>query len=97
MLTHPWVQLDISIGKRFLEFRLSNNKPEQTGEPGGKKGIGLTNVKKRLQLLYPASHSLSITENEMSYDVFLKVALNEAGDKIKYNGVLHSNEAYELA
>jgi len=97
MLTHPWVKLDILIAKRFLEFRLSNNKPEQIGEPGGKKGIGLNNVKKRLQLLYPASHSLSITENEMSYDVFLRVALNETGDKINQNGVLHSNEAYELA
>jgi len=97
MLTHPWVNVEISIDKKYVEFRLSNNKPDQSGKLTGKKGIGLTNVKKRLQLLYPTSHSLAITENEMSYDVYLKVALNETEDKIKQNGILYSEQAYELA
>lgn len=97
MLTHPWVNVEISIEKKYLEFKLSNNKPEQSGKVTGKKGIGLTNVKKRLQLLYPTSHSLAITENEMSYDVYLKVALNEPEDKITENGILFSEQVYELA
>jgi len=97
MLTHPWVRLDIQIEKDFLEFRLSNNKPEHNNELTGKKGIGLNNVKKRLQLLYPETHSLNIIETEMSYDVFMKITLNSQEDKSKEDSVLHIKEAYELA
>ena len=39
--------------------------------------IGLNNVKKRLQLLYPEAHEISITENTSSYEVFLKIRLQE--------------------
>ena len=97
MLTHPWVSLDIQIEKDFLEFKLINNKPEHNSELAGKKGIGLNNVKKRLQLLYPQTHSLNIIETEMSYDVFMKIALNLPEDKSKENSISHKNEAYELA
>ena len=97
MLTHPWVRLDIQIEKDFLEFRLTNNKPEHTNESAGKKGIGLNNVKKRLQLLYPETHSLNIIETEMSYEVFMKIALNLPEDKSKEDSILHRKEAYELA
>jgi len=97
MLTHPWVNLDIIIDKDFLEFKLSNNKPEQNSEPFIKKGIGLNNVKKRLQLIYPANHSLTISETEMSYDVYLRIALHEAGDKKSSEDVFQTNRAYELA
>jgi LytS/YehU family sensor histidine kinase len=97
MLTHPWVRLDIYIEKDFLEFKLTNNKPEYNSEPPGKKGIGLNNVKKRLQLLYPETHSLNIVESEMSYEVFMKIDLHSPGDKIKEDTVINKKEAYELA
>jgi len=97
MLTHPWVNLDINIEAHSLDFKISNNKPPWTNEPALKKGIGLANVKKRLQLLYPGSHSLMITENEMSYDVSMKIALHVPHEN--GNEVLISNEnpVYELA
>jgi len=76
MLTHPWVKLEIKMENNFLELKLSNNKPQNNGDHINKKGIGLNNVKKRLQLIYPQSHSLSIMENDMSYDVDLKIELH---------------------
>ena len=97
MLTHPWVRLDIHIEKDFLEFKLTNNKPEYNIEPTGKRGIGLNNVKKRLQLIYPESHSLNIVESEMSYEVFMKIALHFPGDKSIEDEVLQTKETYELA
>jgi LytS/YehU family sensor histidine kinase len=97
MLTHPWVRLDIHIEKDFLEFKLTNNKPEYNSESPGKKGIGLNNVKKRLQLLYPETHSLNIVESEMSYEVFMKIDLHSPWDKIKEATVINKKEAYELA
>src|SRR5436190_11330333 len=97
MLTHPWVRLDIQIEKDLLEFKLSNNKPENNNESPGKKGIGLNNVKKRLQLLYPETHSLKIVESDMSFEVFMRIALHTSQDKTIEDPVLNRNDAYELA
>ena len=97
MLSHPWVRLEINIEDHFLEFKISNNKPEQTTDTGTKKGIGLYNVKKRLQLIYPGTHFLSIQENEMSFDVTMKIALHVPGENT--NAILEpkEKEQYELA
>jgi len=96
-LTHPWVKIDIYIEDHSLEFKISNNKPERNNETIIKKGIGLNNVKKRLQLLYPGSYSLNITENEMSYDVSMKIALNLTHENGKEVSDLKEKEIYELA
>jgi len=97
MLTHPWVTLDINIEPRSLDFKISNNKPPLTNEPAVKKGIGLANVKKRLRLLYPGSHSLMITENEMSYDVSMKIALHVPHENQNEVVISNENPVYELA
>jgi hypothetical protein len=97
MLAHPWVKLDIHIEKQFLEFRLSNNKPAYVNGSQGKKGIGLANVKKRLQLLYPGAYSLLITENEMSFDVYVKLALHSPAEQYLENNTLHGKQVPELA
>ena len=97
MLTHPWVKLDITIEDHLLDFRISNNKPEQKNDTAPKRGIGLTNVKKRLQLLYPGTHSLFITENEMSYDVTMKIALDVPVESNNEVLNLEEKKIYELA
>ena len=97
MLTHPWVKLDINIESDSLHFKISNNRPGSNDETVFKKGIGLNNVKKRLQLLYPQGYSLIISENEMSYDVAMKITLHTA--HANGNEVFNLNEkaVYELA
>jgi len=97
MLTHPWVNLDIAIDDKSLNFKISNNKPEQRTEPVNKKGIGLNNVKKRLQLLYPGNHSLFITENEMSYDVTMKISLYVNDENQREVLSINESDIYELA
>lgn len=42
-------------------------------------GIGINNVKRRLNLLYPEKHILEITENENLYSVTLTLTLEEDG------------------
>jgi LytS/YehU family sensor histidine kinase len=37
------------------------------------KGIGLQNVKRRLELLYPAKHQLKIENNKNSFSVNLEL------------------------
>jgi two-component system LytT family sensor kinase len=73
MLTHPWVNLDISIEEHVLHFKLSNSKPGWESDNNMANGIGLDNVKKRLNLVYPGQHSLNISESDLSFDVSLKI------------------------
>ncbi len=77
MLAHPWIELRVTIENNMLHFFIMNSKPPEA-EPLLKKGnIGLKNVKKRLQLLYPGSHELSIVSKPESFEVDLKIRLQK--------------------
>jgi len=75
MLAHAWVNVAIKIEDDELFFNLSNGKPVTPEEKSSNKGLGLTNVKKRLAILYPETHSLSISDEMMIYSVSLKIPL----------------------
>jgi len=94
MLTHPWVYLDIVIEGHDLLFNLSNSKPTITGEKTISKGLGLNNVKKRLSILYPGTHSLNITEDALSFNISLKVPLFELIENV--NESIIEKQVYEL-
>jgi LytS/YehU family sensor histidine kinase len=79
MLTHPWVNLDIELQEQTLLFKLSNSKPGSYSENMATQGIGLSNVQKRLALLYPVTHSLKIYEDDMSFNVCLTLRLHKSG------------------
>jgi hypothetical protein len=77
MLENPWVRLYINIDGQHLCFLLSNSRPDQMNLSQHNGHIGLNNVKKRLQLLYPETHELSIVNTSASYEVFMKIRLEE--------------------
>ena len=81
MLEHPWINLRVEIKNTELDFSLSNSKPSSNDDCNQKKGIGLKNVKKRLALLYPQTHSLSIESSPGIFAVKMKVPL--LSDNIK--------------
>ena len=85
MLQHPWIKLQITAIRDQLFFKLSNSKPSLFLANKQNKGIGLINVKKRLQLLYPGKHQLDVTETEDMFTVNMQILLEEkvfAGNKI---------------
>lgn len=94
MLTHPWITLNIVIEDQELAFQLSNSKPITMAENTLTKGLGLSNVRKRLAILYPDTHSLSINEDEMSFGVSLKVPLFKTNENLKEFEM--ERESYEL-
>jgi len=77
MLTHPYVKLNLSIEENNLVFLLANNKPDAITSSARSGAIGLRNVRKRLQLLYPGTHELNIVNEPASFIVFLKLQLQE--------------------
>jgi two-component system, LytTR family, sensor kinase len=50
-------------------FNIENSKGENVEIADSKyKGIGIENVKKRLELIYPGKHSLEISEDEEKFE-----------------------------
>ncbi|MEZ4809338.1 MAG: histidine kinase [Allomuricauda sp.] len=69
--------LDITVEGDFLYFELSNNIPKEKGKssmPTRSGGIGLSNVRKRLELGYkPEDYELLIEEKNNNFNVLLKL------------------------
>ena len=78
MRGQQWIKLSITIKEDHLDFKLSNSKPPDTLGTNSKKGIGLANVQKRLQLLYPEKHFLKIESTDDIYFVQLQINLHKA-------------------
>jgi two-component system LytT family sensor kinase len=77
-LPDKWVKLVLTVDDEELIFQTSNpkNADDAVADFGG--GIGLKNVKKRLDLLYPGSHQLNIHEEENIFTVTLVIKFKQA-------------------
>lgn len=69
-----WINMEIEVLKKELHFKLKNSKPEGAihqvfSEYQG--GIGLKNVKRRLEILYPRRHKLTIHNAPDHFEVYL--------------------------
>ncbi|NNG09482.1 MAG: histidine kinase [Arenibacter sp.] len=70
--------IDIGIkvsSKGRLEFKCKNSFSALGNTEKLTKGLGLQNVRKRLQILYPDAHDLQITQSNGFYVVFLVLQL----------------------
>lgn len=80
MLERPWISLDICLTDSKLKLKLINGKPPYSNKLNSlSSGIGLTNLKKRLDLLYPGKHKLQTSNEEESYTVNMELELNNHG------------------
>jgi hypothetical protein len=70
------VQVEVT-DKGELQFSCINSFLPQTNTQSLTRGIGLENVKKRLQLLYPQKHTLQIDVLENEFRVNLNITLSE--------------------
>lgn len=61
----------------MLYFNCNNTYQEQTNTEHLDKGIGLKNVKKRLELIYANAHNLEIKDNGQTYNVALTLDLSK--------------------
>ena len=68
------IDITVSLKDSSFLFSVINSKPKTLSE-NSRKGLGLENVKKRLQLLYPDTHNLEIIEKETEYQIKLTLDL----------------------
>lgn len=70
-----FVLLSFVVDNNKLRFSCINSKPQQQAHRNDFGGLGLPNIRRRLELLYGNKHELNITENESSYSVRLEIKL----------------------
>ncbi|MFA6246702.1 MAG: histidine kinase [Mucilaginibacter sp.] len=71
-----WVNIDIAVRDNWVKLKVSNNNPTKEASGEGGAGIGLSNVIKRLNLLYPGTHYLKIMDEEDTFLIVLDVELS---------------------
>ena len=75
MLQNPWINLTIEIKDTTLVMKLMNGKSGYNDITSKKHGIGISNARQRLELLYKGKHELQIREEEDVFIVDLKIQL----------------------
>lgn len=76
---NAFVHLEISIHQHLLQFHIKNSIDPDLS-PARKKvtdgGLGLNNVKQRLDMLYPQQHKLTITKESDYFEVQLELNID---------------------
>jgi two-component system, LytTR family, sensor kinase len=70
-----WIKIDLAINESMLNFNVSNSKPKKIKNELVQGGIGIWNVRKRLEILYPNKHNFEIKNTNEIYTVNLKIQL----------------------
>ena len=71
------ILIHLKTEKNYINFSCENLYDKDFSELDNSHGIGLNTVKKRLELLYPGRHSLTITDDGSRYSVNLEITTNE--------------------
>ncbi len=73
---NTFIRLDIKVEKNKLNFTVENNKGViDEVNTGDQNGLGLENVKRQLELLYPGKHELNIKDQQDRFTVALQLSL----------------------
>ncbi len=68
------IEIKLSSDIKNINFEISNTIPSISVTQGGEKeSIGLSNIKKQLELLYPENHLLKVQRSDGHYQVQLKL------------------------
>lgn len=77
LITDPIIEIKLVVHKDSIDFSVKNKFSKEKGEEkDSATGIGLRNVQRRLELLYPNRHKLSIKEDLPWFTVQLVLETN---------------------
>jgi sensor histidine kinase YesM len=75
MVKDPFIKISLIVKEQLLTFTVANNYNPANQSKDRHSGIGLTNVKNRLELLYANNYQLKITDQDGLYTVHLNCKL----------------------
>ncbi|GAB5410344.1 MAG: histidine kinase [Balneolaceae bacterium] len=67
------IHIHLHYNQNSLTFHTSNTKDVSVSIEQASSGTGISNARKRLNILFPTSHTLSIKETESHFDLELKL------------------------
>ncbi len=70
----PWMSIDIAVKDGIMKCKVINSK--NAGFPHRENGVGIKNIMKRLELLYPGKHQLKLSDEGDFFVVSLSLTLN---------------------
>lgn len=79
-LGRPWMSLDISLKDNLLKCKVVNSKNEYV--PHHQNGVGIDNVKKRLEFLYHDKYDLKLADEGDFFVVSLTLELNPTSTEV---------------
>lgn len=73
----PFIDINLSLSNQnTLIYTVKNKLNEKSDEPkDDNSGIGIRNVKRRLELLYPEHHKLKLSQDNGIFSVYLELTL----------------------
>jgi len=71
-----YVDILFRVENERLFFYCRNSKAAREYQRGKAGGLGLPNIRRRLELLYPGDHILEIKEEKRMYEVRMEISLN---------------------
>ena len=77
MVQRPFIYIEIEIVEQKLFFMVSNNYNAENRSKDENSGIGLANVRNRLELLYPAKYQLLVTGENNVFKAQLNLDLHD--------------------
>ena len=80
-LEKPWLSMDIAVKHYDMHCKIANSKNNFV--PLHTSGIGIQNVKKRLELIYPGAYELKTIDEGDFFVVSLQLILHDFGMKYR--------------
>jgi len=70
---HAFIRIHLEAHNNIVNFEIENNF--EVNEENQEAGIGLKNLKRRLELVYPKNHNLTISKTNNIYNAKLNITL----------------------
>lgn len=72
-IENTFIELELNTDKKNIHFSIINNLGKTINN--GSSGVGLANIKNRLELLYPDNYDFTIEKNELTFKVDLNISI----------------------
>lgn len=69
----PYIHIDLKLKDNYFIFKIENNYSEIITENNNHSGVGIENIKRNLEIVYPGKHEFEIFKNEQVFRVTLKL------------------------
>jgi len=94
-----WISFDLNVKSSTMLFKLVNSvDKEEDRKVTADGGLGLQNVQRRLNLLYPGKHHLSVHSEEEVFIISLELELETGNEfEAKDSSIIHTTDkTYDL-